>query len=129
MIEVVAAYLEIDNKVLIAKRTYGDGPAIGKWEFPGGKINEGETPEEALIREMKEEMDIEVSVLSYICDHIEKLPTRTIHLNLYKCSKISGDIKINSEHIDYALVSKDEIEDYDLVPADRMLFNKARNML
>lgn len=121
MIEVVAAYLEKDGKILIAKRTYGDPGAANRWEFPGGKINDGESETEALKRELEEEMNIEVEVGDFIAEHTQEYPTRTIHLRLYKCKYLSGELKINGEHLDYAFVEETELLNYDLVPADRSL--------
>ena len=57
LIKVVAALIEKDNKVLIAKRSTGDPNVYGKWEFPGGKMEEGETEEQAIIREIREELE------------------------------------------------------------------------
>ena len=69
MIKVVAAILEKEDKILIAKKREGK-PLAGLWEFPGGKIEEGETPEESLIRELMEEMNIKVRVNEYVGESI-----------------------------------------------------------
>ena len=62
MIKVVAALIENDNKVLLARRSTGDINVLGKWEFPGGKIEKGETPQEAAKRELEEEFHDEVKI-------------------------------------------------------------------
>lgn len=126
MIEVVAGLIEVDSKYLIARRTYGDAPAIGKWEFPGGKIEENETLEEAIKREIREEIGIPVEVVEYLTDYTQVYPNRTIHLKLFYCVSKSKDININSEHTDYALVDFNEINNYDLAPADKALYDKVK---
>lgn len=127
MIEVVIGLIEIDSKFLIARRTYGDAPAIGKWEFPGGKIERCETDEEAMKREALEEVGIEVDVKEFLADYIQVYETRTIHLKLYHCVSKTNDININQEHTDYAIVDFKEIGEYDLAPADYQLYEKIRD--
>ena len=70
MITVVAAYIKKDNKVLIAKRSTGDENVFGKWEFPGGKLEEGETEKQALKREIKEEFELDIKVKKFIVNNI-----------------------------------------------------------
>ncbi len=127
MIEVVAGLIRCNDKYIIAKRTYGDAPAIGKWEFPGGKIEDGETEEEAMIREAKEELGIDVEVVRYLTDYIQVYETRTIHLKLYYCVNKSKVININSEHTEYSLVNFEDIRNYDLAPADNELYNHIKD--
>ena len=79
MIEVTAAILEDGNKIMIARRGKGKHLA-GFWEFPGGKIEQDETPEICLIRELKEEFEIDVSIGSYIGESVFKYPEKTIKL-------------------------------------------------
>lgn len=126
MIEVVAGLIEVDSKYLIAKRTFGDAPAIGKWEFPGGKVNNDESYEDAIKREILEEIGIEVDVKKYLDDYVQVYENRTIHLYLYHCVSKSGVININSEHSEYALVDFEEIGNYDLAPADYCLYEKIK---
>lgn len=127
MIEVVAGLIKVGSKFLIAKRTYGDAPAIGKWEFPGGKIEPSETDEEAIKREILEELGIEVNPQDYLCDYVQVYPNRTIHLKLYFCVSTTSDVVINSEHTEYALVDFKEIDNYDLAPADQALYDAIKN--
>ena len=84
---VVGAAIMKDNKVLIAQRR--DGELKGKWEFPGGKIEEGETPQQALQREIKEELDIDVSVLNRIDSSYWEYTDRNINLSVYECAYVS----------------------------------------
>ena len=123
MVEVVAGFIHVDDKILIAKRTFGSDISKDKWEFPGGKVQEGESDELALKREIMEEMKVEIDVRRYLCDDTQKYPERTIHLKLYECFALSNNILINDEHSEYKLVSFEEIGNYDLVPADKRLYD------
>ena len=115
--QVAAAVIEKDSKVLIAKRRKKDTLG-GKWEFPGGKIEPGETPEECLKRELKEELDIEVEIGQFLLSTIFRYFLIPVELLVYKVKYISGDFKI-SEHDKIAWVGAKELGTYDLVRADR----------
>ena len=117
MINVVAAILESDDKILIARKRQGK-PLAGFYEFPGGKIEEGETPEESLIRELMEEMNIKIKVKEYIGDSVHDYGQgKVICLKGFTAEIIDGDIKL-TDHDEYRFVSLEEIEDYNLAPAD-----------
>jgi len=122
MIEVVAGLIKIKDKYLIARRTDGDVGASGLFEFPGGKIEINETDEEALIREAREELNISINVLKYLCEYTQVYENRTVHLKLYLCTSLDDKILINSCHSEYTLVSFDEIKNYDLAIADKELY-------
>jgi 8-oxo-dGTP diphosphatase len=117
MINVVAAYIHEDGKTLIARRSTGAADVIGKWEFPGGKVKDGETEKEAIKREIKEEFGIEIKANELIIRETFKCPTKTIRLSLYDCRYISGDY-FPHDHSEYAFVQNDELLNYDLCPAD-----------
>lgn len=123
MLKVVAALIKKDNKILIAKRSTGNKDVIGKWEFPGGKVEENETEEQAIEREIKEEFDILVRAEKFVTNVISKDKDRQIDLRLYLCKFIDGEIKL-SAHSDYRWVHKDEILGYDLAALDRELIKK-----
>ncbi len=120
MIKIVGALIEKDNLFLIAQRKYGD--TGDTWEFPGGKIEDIETDEQALKREIKEELDIEIEVINYIDTKKYDYPTRTIEMNLYHCKYISGDIKL-IEHKNMNWVNIIDLNDYNLCPLDRLFIN------
>ena len=120
MITVIAALVEKDNKILIARRKEGDSPSIGKWEFPGGKIEEGETERQAVEREMQEEFGVKVEAQDYITSSIWDYPTRTIEVRLYRCKYIEGDFQL-FDHLEIKFVTKEELLQYDFVPADKAL--------
>ncbi|MBM6838984.1 (deoxy)nucleoside triphosphate pyrophosphohydrolase, partial [Clostridium saudiense] len=107
MIKVVAAILEKEDKILIAKKREGK-PLAGLWEFPGGKIEEGETPEESLIRELMEEMNIKVRVNEYVGESIYDYGDgKVISLKGFTAEIIEGDIKL-TDHDEYKWITLEE---------------------
>ena len=117
MITVVAALIEKDNKYLIARRSTGSSEVLGKWEFPGGKVEEKETEEQAIEREIKEEFELTIKAQKYLTNNICEYPTKTVDLKLYSCKYISGEFKLH-DHYEYKWVKKEELLNYDLCPAD-----------
>ena len=116
-IDVVAALIVKDEKVLIAKRSTGDKNALGKWEFPGGKVDPGESERHAIEREIKEELDLEINAKEFIINNVYEYPTHIVNLKLYRCEFISGDMHLH-DHSDYQFVDLEELLDFDLAPAD-----------
>lgn len=122
MINVVAAILQKEEKILIAKKRKGK-PLAGFWEFPGGKIEIGEIPEEALIRELKEEMDIEIEVNKYIGESVYDYGNnKIVSLKGYTATIKDGEIKL-SDHDEYRWITLEEIQEYNMAPADIPLIN------
>ncbi|OGX00607.1 MAG: hypothetical protein A3I73_04685 [Omnitrophica bacterium RIFCSPLOWO2_02_FULL_45_16] len=115
--QVTAAILEKDGNILIARRRKGRTLG-GKWEFPGGKIEPGETPQGCLRRELKEEFDIETEVGDFFCSSKFKYGFIPIELLVYKVKYISGDFKVN-EHDDAKWVNPYELNGYDFMAADK----------
>lgn len=123
MIKVVAAILRDSDKILIARKAKGK-PLEGLWEFPGGKIEFGETPEESLVRELMEEMDIKVKVNEYIGESIYDYGNgKVISLLGYSAEIVEGDIKL-TDHDRYEWVTLEEVNKYDIAPADIPLIEK-----
>lgn len=120
MIKVVAALIEKDNKVLIAKRSTGDVNLLGKWEFPGGKVEVGENELEAIEREIKEEFELVIKANKYLISNIYEYPNKTIELKLYACDCVGGNFNLH-DHSECLWVSKDDLLNYDLAPADVFL--------
>lgn len=114
-ISVSAAAIVNNNKILITKRSGGDFD--GMWEFPGGKIEPNETKEETVIREIKEELDLEISVSSHLISIEYAYPNFNLEMHVYICSIISGTMVLN-EHGDFAWTSKADIDNYNWIPAD-----------
>ena len=123
MINVVAAVIfNEDNKILIAQRNLKKSQG-GLWEFPGGKIESGETREHAIVREIKEEMNIEIEVETYLAEKVFEYPEKTINLIALKCKIINGKITLN-EHEDAKWINKNELTNYNFAPADRFIIEK-----
>ena len=117
MITVVAALIEKDNKYLIARRSTGSRDVLGKWEFPGGKVEKDETEEHAIEREIKEEFEMDIKAIRFLTNNVCEYPTKTIDLRLYECKYLSGEFHLH-DHSEYVFVDKNEIINYDLCPAD-----------
>lgn len=117
IIKVVAALIEKDNKVLIAKRSTGDLNVMGKWEFPGGKVKENEDEKMAIEREINEEFELLIKAKKLITNNVCKYPTKTVDLRLYSCDYLSGEFHLH-DHSEYCWVNKKDLLNYDLAPAD-----------
>lgn len=119
---VVAALIWNENKFLICQRPVNKTRAL-QWEFVGGKTEDGETKEEALIRECREELDVTVSVgdIFYEVDH--EYPDIFIHLTLFNCTIAEGKIKM-LEHNDIKWITPEEIPFYEFCPADKDILEK-----
>lgn len=116
MKDVVAGIVIYEDKILIARRAKGE-KMEGKWEFPGGKIEKGETPEEALIREFKEELSVDIDVEDFFCESIYKYEFGAIRLLAYRCKSKNKEFKL-SVHSEINWVEPKDILQYDLAPAD-----------
>jgi len=125
MKRVAAAVLVKDGLYLIAKRRAGDSLA-NLWEFPGGKIELGETPEECLRREMYEELQIDVEVGQFLCDSIYEYEFGTFHLLAYWVSWEKGCLYL-AVHDELAWVDKQTILNYQFAPADIPIVEKLRS--
>ncbi len=116
MVEVVAALIRKGNTFMICQRPPHKTRGL-LWEFPGGKIEPGETGPEALIRECREELGVTLSVgdVFFEVDHV--YPDITIHLTLYNAAVAEGTPQL-LEHNDLRYISPAEIDSYDFCPAD-----------
>lgn len=115
---VVAAALIKDGKIFIAKRPAHKKPPL-VWEFPGGKTETGETLQQALKRELKEELHIDTDIGEFISKTIHSYDFGDIELNLFKAKMINiQDTIIDTEHIETAWVSPQEFEQYQFAKAD-----------
>lgn len=114
-IEVVAAIIVKDDKIYATQRGYGIYK--DKWEFPGGKIEPGETHEHALAREIKEELDTDIRVGDYICTVEYDYPEFYLTMHCFLCDIISGELTL-LEHEDAEWLGKDDIWSVDWLPAD-----------
>ena len=120
-IKVVAAIIIKDNKVFATQRGYGEFK--GWWEFPGGKIEAGECPEEALRREIREELDAEIEV-GELLETVEwDYPTFHLTMHCYVCSLVSKGMHLN-EHESAAWLTRETLDSVKWLPADLVLLEK-----
>ncbi|WP_311389649.1 (deoxy)nucleoside triphosphate pyrophosphohydrolase [Corynebacterium haemomassiliense] len=115
-IEVVGAVLVHDGRVFAAKRGPGKSMA-GFWEFPGGKVEAGETPEDALARELREELMIEARVGAFLTTTAYDTGSAIIELSTYECGLLAGS-PVLTEHAESRWVHIPELTDLDWAPAD-----------
>jgi len=116
MLKVTAAILTHNGKILVAQKGPHDKRA-NKWEFPGGKIEPGETPEEGLSREMLEEFCIKIQVGDLFAESLFTYPEGQILVMAYFCTWVAGDLT-PTEHADYKWVTAKELPHFDFVPSD-----------
>ena len=125
-VRVVAAVIRDGERIFATQRGYGeykDG-----WEFPGGKIEEGETPQQALKREIMEELETEITVGELI-DTIEyDYPNFHLSMDCFWCELVSGDLTLK-EHEAAKWLDKDSIDSVDWLPADITLIDRIRIVL
>jgi len=126
---VAVALIDVDGRVLIAKRPEGKKLA-GLWEFPGGKVEPGERPEQALIRELKEELDIDVkeSCLAPFVFASHAYDSFHLLMPLYLCRRWEGVVAAR-EHDALAWVKPNKLSDYPMPPADEPLVAWLRDLL
>lgn len=114
-IKVVAGIIKEDNRIFATQRGYGN--FAGYWEFPGGKVELGETSQQALVRELKEELDVIVSVDDFLCTVEYDYPSFHLSMDCYFCSILSGIISL-LEHKAAKWLSKSELHSVNWLPAD-----------
>lgn len=125
-IRVVAAIIIHGEKIFATQRGYGEFE--GGWEFPGGKIEENETPENALEREIKEELDTEIEV-GELLDTVEyDYPSFHLSMDCFVCTIKSGDLVLK-EHKNAKWLTKDTLNSVDWLPADEGLVEKIREYM
>ena len=120
-VHVAAAIIQRDGVILAARRAHGmDG-----WEFPGGKVEPGETKEEALIRECREELDVTVAVEEVFMEVTHEYPDLTVHLTLFHAKIVEGVPK-KLEHNDIRWLTAEEIDRFPFCPADEEILKRLK---
>ena len=113
----IACILMQEGKVLVGRRVPG-GQMGERWEFPGGKLEKGESNEACLARELKEELDVEAEIGEFLTENSHGYDFGTVHLSVYRVRSWSGDIKL-TVHDDLRWVPLSELADFpNLLPAD-----------
>ena len=123
-IRVVAAIIKKDNHIFATQRGYG--AYKDWWEFPGGKIEKGETPQEALIREIKEELDTEITVDDYLMTVEYDYPEFHLSMDCFWCSVVSGHLSL-LEHEAAKWLPLDDLKQVKWLPADIEIIEKIHN--
>ena len=121
---VVAAIIENKGKILCTQRGKDKHDYTSyKWEFPGGKIEQGESPQDALKRELIEELNMDINIQSHFCDIKYKYPDFTLNMSCYLCNVDNLQFELNV-HNDFLWLQKDKLQTLDWVPADKIIVQK-----
>lgn len=124
MTEVVAALIWQDDRFLICQRPAHKARGL-LWEFVGGKVEEGETKQQALVRECREELDITVKVGEIFFEVVHEYPDLTVHLTLFHATIAQGVLR-RLEHEDIRWITAEEIDEYAFCPADVEILEKIK---
>ena len=117
-IEVVAAVILREGKVLCVQRAEHEREYVSlKWEFPGGKVEVGESREEALVREIEEELAVEVHELQYLMTVEHSYPDFHLTMHAYTCALKAGEVELR-EHVDLKWLTLEELDQLDWAAAD-----------
>jgi 8-oxo-dGTP diphosphatase len=130
-IEVVAAVIVKDGHILATQRGYGEFK--GKWEFPGGKVHENEFEEEALIREIKEELNADINIIDFLTTVRYSYPTFNLIMHTYICT-LNSNVEFvyhnddELEHDNMIWLDKEDLDLLDWLPADIKIIEKYKNI-
>lgn len=125
-IHVSAAIIMKDNKIFVTQRGYGEFKDW--WEFPGGKIEEGETPEECLKREIKEELKVDINIDKYLCTVEYDYPNFHLKMECFICSLIDSHLEL-VEAEDAKFITKDQLDNIDFLPADLLVVKELKKSI
>ena len=117
-VEVVAAIIERDDKILCVQRDDHKYPYLSnKWEFPGGKMEEGESQEETIVREIREELSMEIKPIKHLLSNTHHYPNFSIELHTWLCKPLSGEPQLN-EHQAAVWLEAQDLEKLNWAEAD-----------
>ena len=125
VIEVVAAILQRDGACFATQRGYGEFEGI--WEFPGGKIEPGESSEDALKREIQEELGVDIAIENILCTTEYDYPSFHLTMHCYLCSIASGEIELR-EHKSARWLRPEELGSVEWLPADKDVISRLNNL-
>ena len=125
IIEVVAAIIQHNNKIFVTRRGYGEFENM--WEFPGGKMEMGETREEALRREIKEELELDIEISKYLTTVEYDYPNFHLKMYCFICTISGGELQLNV-HNDAKWTTLDELDNLNWVPADILVIEKLKEL-
>ena len=118
IVRAVAAAIKNEDEIFVAQRAYGFNK--GKWEFPGGKIEEGETPQQVLIREIKEELDTEIKVDDFVMTERYEYPDFILDMDVFLCHVVKGRLEVEEGiHLAEKWVKITDLDKVDWCPADQ----------
>lgn len=123
IIKVVAAIIKNEDKIFATQRGYGDFK--DGWEFPGGKVEAGETPQQALIREIKEELDTDIVVENFVMTVEYDYPKFHLSMDCFMCGIAAGKLVLK-EHEAAKWLTKDELDSVEWLPADLAVIEKVK---
>ena len=126
IVNVVAAIIKDNDKIFATQRGYGD--LKGGWEFPGGKVEPHETLQEALKREIKEELDVEIEVDDFVAKIEYDYPNFHLSMNCFFARIINGKLKLK-EHSNAKWLTSDELDSVDWLPADITIIDLIKEKL
>lgn len=127
-IRVVCALLIDNGRLFVAKRDYGEFK--GLYEFPGGKIEPGETPEQAIVREIKEELGAEIKSDGWLFNEHYEYDSFILDMDCFRCFLLKGDLRIvKGIHSDERWIKKEEAASLPWCPADKEVFEKVKKFL
>ena len=124
-IEVVAAIIQKENQYFATQRGYGEFD--GMWEFPGGKIEPGESPEDALKREIQEELGIDIGVKEFLCTTEYDYPSFHLTMHCYICCIKEGEVELR-EHKAARWLRSEELGRVEWLPADKDVISRLNNL-
>lgn len=125
VIEIVAAIIYKDEAYFATQRGYGEFD--GMWEFPGGKIEPGESPEDALKREIQEELGIDIGVKEFLCTTEYDYPSFHLTMHCYLCGIKTGKIELR-EHKSARWLRSEELGSVEWLPADKDVISRLNNL-